>query len=86
MEYRHSGAGRVSEQESQSWVRVVSLRFMSLFHGRSSRAVGCRRKSGAEAMLSIPLDGLDDRVQFVGAIDLSCDAVVFAGGDAQWNG
>jgi hypothetical protein len=34
-------------------------------------------------VLGVPLDGLDDQVQFVGAVDFPSDAVVFACGDAQ---
>ena len=44
----------------------------------SSRAVSRYRNCGTSAVLGIRLDGLDNQVQFVGAVDLPRNAVILA--------
>ena len=43
--------------------------------------LGCCRNCGIVIVFGVPLDRLDDQVQFVRAINLSGHAVVFAWGD-----
>ena len=45
-------------------------------HMWSSRAVSRNRNCGTSAVLGIRLDGLDNQVEFVGAVDLPRDAVI----------
>ena len=40
------------------------------------RAIGRSRSIGRPRMFRVPLDGLNDQVEFVGAVDLARDAVV----------
>src|SRR5712692_6775920 len=58
--------------------RVYSPAVVESAHGLPSRAVSRNQSSGIERVSVVRSDGLDDEIEFVGAVDFPGDAVIFA--------